>query len=49
MYDITLSESLGTNLNWQQAEDVASFRQCNLASVIADRISGPMGQPEQRR
>ena len=24
---------------------MASFRQSNLASVIADRISGPMGLP----
>lgn len=26
--------------NWQQAEDAASFRRCNLASVIADTING---------
>lgn len=26
--------------NWQQAEDAASFRRSNLASVIADTING---------
>lgn len=40
---------MGTNPNWQQAEDVASFRQSNLASVIADRISGPAGLPGEER
>lgn len=30
--------------NWQQAEDAASFRRSNLASVIADTINaGPRG------
>lgn len=42
-------EIFGDRLNWQQAEDVPSFRQSNLTSVIAERISGLMGLPGEAR
>lgn len=48
-YNSQPGNSSGTDPNWQQAEDVASFRQSNLASVIADRISGPVGGCQERR